>query len=251
MKNMPVPPAAKLRLVDFSSPHLGKGRQKSSREQSRPAAGTEKNIDSIVTILKKNYGSELFAEVNEREPYKVLVSCILSLRTKDETSYPASGRLFRLAQTPKAMVKLTPRQIQKAIYPVCFYRVKSKTILGISKRLLEEYGGKVPGTIDELLKFKGVGRKTANIVVTYGFNKPGIAVDTHVHRISNRLGLVKTKNPDETEFCLRKTLDQKYWIPINELLVRHGQAICKPISPMCSKCLIREYCKRVGVGKSR
>jgi len=209
------------------------------------------NVAKIVEILKKTYSSEMFAEVNGREPYKVLVSCILSLRTKDETSYPASERLFRLASTPKNMLKLTPKQIQKAIYPVCFYRVKSKTLLDISKKLLDEYKGKVPDTIDELLKFNGVGRKTANIVVTYGFNKPGIAVDTHVHRISNRLGLVNTKTPYETEFALRKKLPKKYWIPINELLVRHGQAICKPISPMCSKCPIHRYCKRVGVGKSR
>lgn len=209
------------------------------------------NIDKIIGILKKIYSSDMFAEVNDREPYKVLVSCILSLRTKDETSYPASERLFRLAATPKKMLILTLKQIQKAIYPVCFYRVKSKTILDISRRLLEEYCGKVPGTIDELLKFKGVGRKTANIVVTYGFNKPGIAVDVHVNRISNRLGLVKTKTPHDTEFALRKNLPQKYWIPINELLVRHGQAICKPISPICSKCPISMYCKRVGVGKSR
>jgi endonuclease III len=209
------------------------------------------NIDKIVEILKKSYSSEMFAEVNGREPYKVLISCILSLRTKDETSYPASERLFRLAGTPEKMITLKPAKIQKAIYPVGFYRVKSKTILDLSRRLINEYKGEVPDTIDELLKFKGVGRKTANIVVTFGFNKPGIAVDTHVHRISNRLGLVKTKNPNETEQVLRRILAQKHWIPINELLVRHGQAICKPISPFCSKCPIVRYCKRICVEKSR
>lgn len=208
-------------------------------------------IKKIVALLKKYYSQEMFAEVNEREPYKVLVSCILSLRTKDEVSYPASARLFKLADTPEKMLKLKAAQIEKTIYPVGFYRRKAKTILDVSERVLKDHKGKVPDTIEELLKLKGVGRKTANIVITFGHGKLGIAVDTHVHRISNRLGWVKTRTPDETEFALRKLLPKRYWIPINELMVRHGQNLCKPLSPWCSKCMIKRYCNRVGVEKSR
>jgi endonuclease-3 len=200
-------------------------------------------ISRIIALLKKHYSAEEFAKVNSRDPYKVLVSCILSLRTKDTVSYPASKRLFRLADTPKKMVKISKQHLESVIYPVGFYHTKAKTILDISKRLIYRYHSKVPDTIDELLKFKGIGRKTANIVITYGYNLPGIAVDTHVHRISNRLGLVKTKTPEKTEFALRKTIPMKYWIILNELLVRHGQNICKPVSPKCQKCMLTKYCK--------
>ena len=209
------------------------------------------SISKIITLLKKEYRSDFFAEHHARDPYRVLIGCILSLRTKDETTYPASQRLFKLAKTPKQMLKLTKKQIQKAIFPVGFYRVKSKTILNISKTLIDKYNGRVPDTIEELIKIKGVGRKTANILITFGYNKPGIAVDTHVHRISNRLGIVKTKNPHLTEFALRKKLPRRFWIDFNELMVRHGQNICKPISPWCSRCVIRRYCRRVGVTRSR
>ena len=200
-------------------------------------------ISRIIALLKKHYSTEEFAKVNSRDPYKVLISCILSLRTKDTVSYPASKRLFKLADTPKKMVKLSKQHIESAIYPVGFYHTKAKNILNISERLIYRYNSKVPNKIDELLKFKGVGRKTANIVVTYGYNLPGIAVDTHVHRISNRLGLVKTKTPEKTEFALRKKLPVKYWIIFNELLVRHGQNICKPINPRCQRCMLTKYCR--------
>jgi len=200
-------------------------------------------ISRIIAELKKRYSTEFFAEVNDREPYKVLVSCILSLRTKDEVSYPASERLFRLADTPKKMIGLDVKKIEKAIYPVSFYRTKARRIKEISRRLIKEYNSVVPNTIEELLKFKGVGRKTANIVVTFGYNLPGIAVDVHVHVISNRLGLVKTKTPNQTELALRKELPIKYWIILNELLVRHGQQICLTRKPRCQKCMITKYCR--------
>lgn len=200
-------------------------------------------ISRIIALLKKYYPAEEFAKVNSRDPYKVLVSCILSLRTKDTVSYPASKRLFRLADTPKKMVKISKQHLESVIYPVGFYHTKAKNILDISKRLIYRYDSKVPNTINELLKFNGIGRKTANIVITYGYSIPGIAVDTHVHRISNRLGLVKTKTPEKTEFALRKIIPVKYWIILNELLVRHGQSICKPIRPLCDKCMIKKYCR--------
>ncbi|MFC1768577.1 endonuclease III domain-containing protein [Nanoarchaeota archaeon] len=204
----------------------------------------------IIKILKKKYSAKEFS-THHSTPYQVLIACILSLRTKDEVTYPAAKRLFILAKTPQNMIKLNESKIQKTIYPVGFYKRKSKTIKDISKKIIKDYKSNVPNTVEELVKLKGVGRKTANIVVTYGHGKPGIAVDTHVHRISNRLGIVKTKTPEQTEFKLRKILPRKYWIDFNELLVRHGQNTCKPISPFCSICEIRKYCKRVNVTTSR
>jgi endonuclease-3 len=208
-------------------------------------------IAKVISLLKKEYTYDEFARVNRNDPFRVLISCILSLRTKDVVTYKASQRLFRLAKTPKQILRVSAKRIEKAIYPVGFYRVKARTILEICKRLAEEYNSRVPDSIEELLKFKGVGRKTANIVITFGYNKQGIAVDTHVHRISNRLGWVRTKSPEETEFALRKIIPRRYWIPLNELLVRYGQRVCTPISPWCSRCIIRKYCKRVNVKKWR
>lgn len=187
----------------------------------------------------------------EGDPYKVLVSCILSLRTQDRTTGPASERIFALADTPEKMVGLAPEAIEKAIYPVGFYRTKAVQILDISRILIEKYGGDVPDEIDELLKLKGVGRKTANLVVTLGFGKPGICVDTHVHRICNRWGYVATRTPEETEFALRRKLPAQYWLAINDLLVTFGQNQCTPLSPRCSSCPLAHLCDRVGVTRSR
>jgi len=186
-----------------------------------------------------------------RDPFRVLVACILSLRTQDTTTGPASERLFALAATPEEMLRLTPRQIERAIYPVGFYRTKARVLLGLSRDLLARFGGKVPDDIDALLTLKGVGRKTANLVVTIGYGKPGICVDTHVHRISNRLGYVRTRTPEETEMALRARLPRRYWIGYNDLLVTFGQNLCTPISPKCSVCPVRALCRRVGVTSSR
>lgn len=186
-----------------------------------------------------------------RDPYQVLIACLLSLRTKDETTGPAARRLFALADTPQKMLTLTQAQIEKAIYPVGFYKTKAQTVLDISRELVEKYASRVPDEIDELLKFKGVGRKTANLVITQGFQKPGICVDTHVHRISNRWEYVETNNPEETEMALRAKLPQEYWIEINDLLVAMGQTICHPTSPKCSLCPIEKYCAKIGVVRSR
>lgn len=184
-------------------------------------------------------------------PYLVLISCILSLRTKDKTTIEASKRLFSVAATPEGMVRLSAARVMKLIYPVGFYRRKAKTILEASRKIIGEHQGRVPNTIDALLQYKGVGRKTANLVLGLGYHIPAICVDTHVHRISNRLGWVKTKTPEETECALQKIIPRKAWIELNTILVAFGQNICLPVSPYCSRCRIRRYCKRVGVKQSR
>ena len=210
------------------------------------------NIKEIVKIVKKEYKrfKTPFVTVDaerKREPFRVLISTIISLRTKDSTTADASNRLFKLASDPGDMLKLKIPQIEKVLYPAGFYRVKAKTIKNISKELVENYDSKVPDDLDELLKLKGVGRKTANLVITLGYNKPGICVDTHVHRIFNRLGYIKTKAPDDSEMELRKKLPKRYWIDINSLLVAYGQNICKPIGPKCDICKIEDMCMKVGV----
>ena len=187
----------------------------------------------------------------ERDPFKVLISCILSLRTQDRTTEEASGRLFRLASTPEDVVRLSEKAIEREIYPVGFYRVKAGRIKEMSREIITRYKGKVPDDIEELLKIKGIGRKTANLVVTLGYNKPGICVDTHVHRITNRWGFVNTRTPEETEFALRKKLPKNYWKTINSLLVAFGQNICRPLSPLCSKCAVSTLCEKRNVVRSR
>jgi len=195
----------------------------------------------VVTLMAETYES----------PFRVLISCILSLRTQDATTAKASHRLFAVADSPQAMIKLTAKKIAKLIYPVGFYKTKARNILDICRTIIADYDGKVPDEIDELLKFKGVGRKTANLVVTLGYGKPGICVDSHVHRISNRWGYVKTKTPEKTEVALRDKLPKQYWIEYNNLLVNFGQHLCRPISPLCSECLVKRYCKQIGVGVRR
>lgn len=213
-------------------------------------------IHPIIAILEKEVrrlktpAVGLIAQQTQ-DPFQVLISCLLSLRTRDETTEAASARLFQLAATPSRMLGLRADQIESAIYPVSFYRNKTKQILAICRDLLEKFDGKVPDAIDPLLTLPGVGRKTANLVVTVAFRKPGICVDTHVHRISNRIGYIRTKSPEESEMALRKKLPKRYWIIYNDLLVPFGQFICKPISPICSRCEISRYCKQVGVEKKR
>lgn len=205
-------------------------------------------IDKIVKLLKDaNQPKSDFVNLMDsfKDPYLVLISCILSLRTNDRTTYPATLRMLKLAKTPDKMMKVKVEDLEKAIYPVGFYKNKAGQIIELSKILVEKYGGKVPCDIDELCKFRGVGRKTANLVLSEGFNTPAICVDVHVHRIFNRLGYIKTKNPEETEFELRNKLPKKYWIPINSLLVTHGQNVCKPIKPLCEKCPVEKYCAKL------
>ena len=215
----------------------------------------DRDIHKAVQILRRTvrqWEDPAVTQVSQKkDPYLVLTSCILSLRTQDNTTHEASERLFSLARQPEEMIRLSPEEIQKAIYPVGFYRNKAKTILEISRTLLDKYDGRVPDELDEILKLKGVGRKTANLVVTLGYDKPGICVDIHVHRVNNRWGYVSTKTPEETEFALRKKLPKRYWIEINDMLVSFGQRICRPLSPKCSVCPLSMYCDRVGVTKSR
>ena len=180
-------------------------------------------------------------------PYLVLVSCLLSLRTQDATTLPAAERLFELADTPEGMLKLSIPQVERLIYPVGFYRTKARRILDISRTILKQHGGRVPDTLEGLLSLKGVGHKTANLVLVEGFGKPGICVDTHVHRITNRLGYVCTRTPDETEEALRQKLPRPCWKDINWVLVLWGQQVCRPVSPKCSICPVRGECPRIGV----
>jgi endonuclease-3 len=215
------------------------------------------DLPKVISILKKEYArfrTPAVTEVAEElraNPFKVLVSCLISLRTKDDVTRTASKKFFALAVTPEAVARLKPAEVEKAIYPAGFYRTKANTIIDISRELVERRSSRVPDTIEGLLELKGVGRKTANLVLTLGFGKPGICVDTHVHRIMNRWGLLSTKTPEETESVLRKILPKRYWIPINDLLVAYGQNVCTPASPLCSSCAIASWCARAGVKRSR
>ncbi|MEK7702681.1 MAG: endonuclease III [Nitrospirota bacterium] len=213
-------------------------------------------IHAVLAILKQEAAQLAVPVVGKiadetKNPYFVLISCIISLRTQDAVTAAASERLFLLASSPREMVILLPNQIEKAIYPASFYRNKTKQILTLSQTLLDLYDGQVPDTMESLLSLSGVGRKTANLVLTVAFHKSGICVDTHVHRISNRLGWIKTKTPEESEVALRETLPKKYWITYNDILVPYGQFICRPISPFCSRCKVNMDCDKIGVLKSR
>jgi endonuclease-3 len=214
------------------------------------------DILKVIPILRKECKQWEQAIVTQyanldHDPYKILISTLISLRTKDKVTHKASDRLFNKAPNPYIMNKLTEEEIKKLIYPAGFYKTKAKKIKDITKKLVEEYNGVVPDNINELMKFNGIGRKTANLVVILGYDKPGICVDTHVHRITNRWGYVNTKNPDKTEKALREKLPKEYWKEINDLLVVYGQNLCKPVSPFCSKCKIDIYCDKIGVDKHR
>ncbi len=216
----------------------------------------EERIRKIVEILrkeKKNWNVPVVTLMSQTgsDPFKILVATVLSLRTKDEVTARAAERLFQVADTPEKLLELGEDEIASLIYPVGFYRRKAKNLREIARVLIERYDGKVPDDLEELLKLPGVGRKTANLVITLGYGKPGICVDTHVHRIMNRLGYVKTRTPEETEFVLRKKLPEEFWIEINDLLVSLGQHICHPVSPRCSLCPVEPYCRKVDVVRSR
>ncbi len=221
-----------------------------------PRAATPFDMDAVLQRLRAAAPAwhapvVTFIALQTGDPFRVLISCLLSLRTKDETTGPASQRLFALADNPRAMLALSQATIEKAIYPVGFYRTKAKTILEICQALLERYAGKVPDDMDELLALKGVGRKTANLVLTQGFGKAAMCVDTHVHRISNRWGYVRTKDPHATEMALRRKLPRQHWRYYNDLLVAFGQTLCQPVSPKCSSCPVHEFCPRRGVTHQR
>jgi endonuclease-3 len=217
---------------------------------------TQKQLHAVMAILRREVPQwdvpvvTLMAQ-EKRDPYRVLMSTLLSLRTQDQTTAQAAQRLFALADTPRDMVRLDRQTIERAIYPVGFYRTKAGQILDISLRLIEEFDGRVPDDLDTLTTFHGVGRKTANLVLAEGYGIPAICVDTHVHRISNRWGYIKTKDPLATEMALRQKLPRKYWIAYNPMLVALGQHVCKPTSPICSACPVAQFCKRIGVQRQR
>jgi len=218
-----------------------------------------KHADKIFQLLEKELNKYTMPVVSHPDwddivntPFTTLISCLLSLRTKDEVTAKASYRLFKKYNTPEKLSKVSEKEIQSLIYPVGFYKIKAGRIKEISKTLLKEYNGQVPDDFDELLKLKGVGRKTANIVMVYGHKKSNyLPIDTHCHRIPNRLAWIETKTPEQTEEELKKILPKKYWDDFNHLFVKFGQTICVPISPFCSKCPIEKYCKKKDVNKSR
>jgi len=214
---------------------------------------TNRNIDHVIRTLKRliKQWEEPVVGHYKKDPFTTLIGCLLSLRTQDATTHGACQRLFRLARTPQAMLRLPTRVIERAIYPVGFYRTKARRLKEVCQALLDRYSGKVPDDLDELLSINGVGRKTANLVVTLAYHKPGICVDTHVHRITNRWGYVRTKTPEQTEFALRKKLPPRHWLILNDLLVTFGQNLCHPTSPWCSRCPLASVCKRVGVKRFR
>lgn len=204
-----------------------------------------KNFDKIISGIKEmNLPQTEFVRFMEdiHDPFIVLIACILSLRTNDRTTYPATMRMLDLGKTPKDFLSVKLEDLEQAIYPVGFYKNKAKQILDISYELYHNHNSIVPKDIEELIKFKGVGRKTANLVQSKGYDMPSICVDVHVHRISNRLGLVKTKEPEETEFALKENLPKHSWSDINTLFVTLGQNVCKPTKPDCTKCKLTKYC---------
>ena len=218
----------------------------------------ELRIEAVIRILRREarkFKVPIVSRIAESEsaqkPFLVLISCLLSLRTKDQTTAAASERLFNLAGSPREILSLSVRQIEKAIYPAGFYRTKAKRIKEICRVLIDKFSSRVPEGLEDLLTLKGVGRKTANLVLTEGFGKLGVCVDTHVRRITNRLGFCRTRSPEETEACLRNKLPKRYWIEYNKLLVTWGQNICKPVSPLCWTCVIEKYCRKIGVIKHR
>ena len=218
----------------------------------KPTVDIDRFVDALAGVYQTWQAPVITLMANAgATPFQVLISTVLSLRTKDEVTAAASKRLFARADTPEAMVRLSPRTIEKLIYPVGFYKTKAGRLIEISRLILEQHGGLVPADLETLLTLPGVGRKTANLVMVEGFGQPAVCVDTHVHRISNRIGYVSTRNPEETEYALRDRLPKKHWIRYNELLVAFGQVICRPISPHCSRCPVSDMCPRIGVTKSR
>jgi endonuclease III len=207
-------------------------------------------LTDMLETLKNVYPSHPMGDLTQGNPYRVLVACILSLRTKDEVTIPASKRVFEQADTPQAIIQLSAETLEKLIYPVGFYKTKAASILDFSQVLIDQFNGQVPDTIDELLTLKGVGRKTANLVVGLGHGLPAVCVDVHVHRICNRMGYLDTQTPEETEMTLRDKLPVAYWNVINTMMVLHGQQVCKPVNPQCNRCPVESSCQKKLAKKS-
>lgn len=215
----------------------------------------QKNIKKIMQILKDYYPSTEKTTLNRMrsnpEAFRILISCLLSLRTQDKNTEIASRKLFEVADTPKEIIKLPLKQLEKLIFSSGYYKNKAKTIKHVSEIILKDYKGKVPDTREDLESIKGIGPKTANIVLAFAYGKNVLPIDAHCHRIPNRIGWVKTKTPVQTEIELGKILPEEYWADFNAIFVQFGKTICVPISPKCSQCPIAKYCPRIGVQKSR
>ena len=227
-------------------------KQRSARTRTR----TKPDAAALLAAMGRALAGGKLPSVSEiarrdRDPFRILISTLLSLRTKDDVTDAASARLFAIAPDARRLARVDIRRIEKAIYPVGFYRTKARTIRDIARRIDTEFGGEVPNAIEALLALKGVGRKTAALVVSLGFDTPAVCVDTHVHRISNRMGWVRTRTPHETEMALMELLPRSLWIDVNETLVGYGQRVCTPVSPRCSSCTVARWCARTGVKTSR
>jgi endonuclease III len=230
-----------------------------TRKRNRPSAGKRPSpaaLERTIAAMRDAVADAKRASVTEiaqrdRDPFRILISTIISLRTKDDVTTAASERLFALADTPASLAALSTRAIERAIFPAGFYRTKARTVREVARRIDTECDGRVPDTIDALLAFKGVGRKTAALVVSLGYGREAICVDTHVHRISNRLRWVKTATPGETERALMIVLPRRHWIGINDTMVSFGQRVCLPVSPRCSTCPLSDECPRAGVSRHR
>jgi endonuclease III len=214
-----------------------------------------KNIEAIMTILPKVYSSNEKTTLNRmrKKPnaFKILISCLLSLRTQDKNTEKASRMLYEVANTPQEIVSLNINKLEKLIFSSGHYKKKARILQSVSNELIQRFNSKVPDKKEELLSIKGIGPKTANIVLAFAYGKEVLPIDTHCHRIPNRLGWVKTKTPEQTEKELEKVLPRKYWKEFNAIFVQFGQTICQPISPLCSKCPISKYCPKIGVNKNR
>ena len=214
-----------------------------------------KNISNIMNALEKKFGKNQRTTLNamrkKPDPFRILIACLLSLRTRDENTEIASERLFAVAETPREILKLPIEKLEKLIFSSGHYKKKARILQSVSKEIIERFNSKVPSTREELMSIKGIGPKTANIVLSFAFNQQVLPIDVHCHRIPNRLGWIKTKTPEETEIALGKILPKKYWMEFNALFVLFGREICVPISPKCSLCPVRKWCERIGIGKSR
>lgn len=215
----------------------------------------KKEIEKVLKILGKKYSSTDKTTLNRMrknpEAFKILISCLLSLRTQDKNTKIASEKLFKVANTPKEIISLPIKKLENLIFSSGHYKKKTRILKSVSREILERFNGKIPETKEELMSIKFVGPKTANIVLAFAFGKEALPIDTHCHRIPNRIGWIKTKTPEQTEKELEKILPRKYWADFNAIFVQFGQTICKPVSPFCSKCPIEKYCKKVEVGKRR
>ena len=204
---------------------------------------TNLEVKKVFSLLEKNHSQTMLEKLANFTPFQLLVATLLSARTKDSTVIPIVQRLFKKYHGPKDILKIPIKELEKEFYAIGFYRVKSRNVKKLAEILMEKFQGKVPQTLEELTSLPGVGRKTANCMLNYVFHKPAIAVDTHVHRISNRLGWIKTKTPEQSEGALEKIIPKDEWVNVNKLLVGHGQTICTPVNPKCEECLISKYCK--------